>query len=433
MREDIKDRIEQVKCGKTPKGYQYNKRIGISPIHWKIGKLSDVLKNVQRPVPKPANAYWRLGIRSHAKGTFHELVSDPNTILMKELYLVETNDLVVNITFAWEHAIALAGIEDSGKLVSHRFPTYVFKNGNIPEYFKSVVIQPNFKEMLIDISPGGAGRNRVLNKTDFLKLPCYIPPQNEQQKIATILNQCDKIIELKKQLIEEERKRKKWLIQKLFDSESDTHGIRVDGEWTSASLDQLFEFGPSLTASRADLGDEGVCYLHYGDIHGNNRTFIDMQVECDSFPKLLSTNTDRFLLKHGDVVFVDASEDYDGASKYVVVVNPTDVPLVAGLHTIPAKSKTSTLDINYKKYCFQSGGFKKQVAFYVSGMKIYGLNKENLAKIKISYPPLVEQRAIAKLLISVDTHIDLIAQELSQWKQKEKALMQMLLTGLVRV
>ena len=62
--------------------------------------------------------------------------------------------------------------------------------------------------MLDHISPGGAGRNRVLNRKDFLALPCHIPPIPEQKKIAEILATCDRAIELKQQLLEEKRRQK---------------------------------------------------------------------------------------------------------------------------------------------------------------------------------------------------------------------------------
>ena len=139
MKESIKKRIESVRRGEVPEGYRRAKDIGIAPADWKVGQLSDVLHNEPRPVSKPNNPYWRLGIRSWAKGTFRAYVDDPTAVDMGELYVVRENDLVVNITFAWEHAIAVASKEDDGLLVSHRFPTYVFDRGNVPAYYKAVV------------------------------------------------------------------------------------------------------------------------------------------------------------------------------------------------------------------------------------------------------------------------------------------------------
>ncbi len=97
MTEEIKNRIESIRKGEIPKGYRYTKDTGIAPDDWKLGKMSDVIKNVSRPVPKPDKPYWRLGIKSWAKGTFHAYVDDPSTVDMDELYVVRENDLIVNI------------------------------------------------------------------------------------------------------------------------------------------------------------------------------------------------------------------------------------------------------------------------------------------------------------------------------------------------
>lgn len=44
-----------------------------------------------------------------------------------------------------------------------------------------------------------------------------------------------------------------------------------------------------------------------------------------------------------------------------------------------------------------------------------------------------EQTAIADTFIAADREIDLLRQDIEQEKQKKKALMQLLLTGIVRV
>lgn len=431
MREDIKKRIKQAQRQEALDGYVLRYKY-LCPNDWKMYRLGEITKRVsvknksskEHPTYSISNQFGFIPQdEQFAQGSYNDLDKSDYKIVHQGEFAY--NPARINVG-------SIGLLKDvKTAVVSSLYVCFSMKEACDTNYFAHWIQTYDFyKEVLRNLE--GSVREYLFYE-NFSNICIVIPAKREQLKIAQILNHCDKIIELKRQLIEEEHKRKKCLIQQLLDSECDTHGIHVNCERTSASLGQLFEFGPSLSASRADLGNEGVCYLHYGDIHGNSKTFVDVQAEYANIPKLLSSNPDRFLLRHGDVVFVDASEDYNGASKYVVVINPTGVPLVSGLHTIPARSKTQALDIDYKKYCFQSGEFKKQVAFYVSGMKVYGLNKENLSKIKVAYPPLAEQRAIAKLLISVDTHIDLLTQELSQWQQKKKALMQLLLTGLVRV
>lgn len=433
MTEEIKNRIESIRKGEIPKGYRYTKDIGIAPTDWKLGKMSDIIENISRPVPKPDKPYWRLGIKSWAKGTFHTFVDNPDTVDMDELYEVKENDLIVNITFAWEHAIAIAKKEDEGLLVSHRFPTYVFKDGQIPEYYQAVISQQYFKDMLDHISPGGAGRNRVLNRKDFLNLPCYIPSLVEQRKIAEVLSTCDRVIELKQQLLDEKHKQKQWLMQILLDPDS---CVRLpgfeDSTWQTATISSLFTFGSSLAKSRDELSDEGDLYLHYGDIHANSRYYIDAKAEYALIPKYDGTSLNKTHLRTGDVVFVDASEDYEGISKFVVIENCDGFIFISGLHTLPCHSRDDRLTLHFKRYCFQTYSFKNQMAFYANGMKVYGISEKDFEKIIISFPDHEEQTAIADVLDTISMNIELLKNEIAEIAQKKKALMQLLLTGLVR-
>ena len=122
-------------------------------------------------IPKPDKTYLSIGLRSHCKGTFHKFIGEPEKIMMDTLCRVEPEDLILNITFAWEGAIAFATEDDSGGLVSHRFPIFRLKTKNADiEFVRNLILTQRFIWDLDLISPGGAGRNRVMNKKDFLKI-----------------------------------------------------------------------------------------------------------------------------------------------------------------------------------------------------------------------------------------------------------------------
>lgn len=91
---------------------------------WEEIQLKDFLTLTLRPVDKPNENYHALGVRSHFKGLFNKYDSQPEKNSMDVLYEVFENDIVVNITFAWEGAMAIANKIHHKGLVSHRFPTY---------------------------------------------------------------------------------------------------------------------------------------------------------------------------------------------------------------------------------------------------------------------------------------------------------------------
>jgi type I restriction enzyme S subunit len=187
---------------------------------WHEMRLGDFLKMELRKVEKPQDAYLRLGIRSHGKGTFLSDIEDPDSVAMTHLYEVREGDLIVSITFAWEGAIALVGPDGNGALVSHRFPTFVFNAQKVlPEFFKYLMLTDRFFYDLGLISPGGAGRNRVMSKRDFQKLRVKVPSVLEQKKIGSLLSAVDDYIDALSEYLEQLQHQKKGLMQRLLTGE----------------------------------------------------------------------------------------------------------------------------------------------------------------------------------------------------------------------
>lgn len=154
-----------------------------------VGKYED-------PVETPTNGYMRLGIRSHAKGTFHSFVEEGKELETAKMFRVAANNFIVNITFGWEHAVAITDENDAGKLVSHRFPQYQFHKGMVPKFFRYLILDECFKHHLELSSPGGAGRNRVLKLGDMLEYRMKFPSKLEQEKIAFYFDNLDNLITL---------------------------------------------------------------------------------------------------------------------------------------------------------------------------------------------------------------------------------------------
>ena len=270
-----------------------------------------------------------------------------------------------------------------------------------------------------------------IHSSDLKNVVIPLPPLAEQEKIAEILGAWDSAIEKLTALIAAKRLQKKGLMQKLLTAQIRLPGFT--GEWKKQTLGCLFSFHRSLSASRAHLGEIGIPYLHYGDIHKTGKTSFNP--ETDELPKLdYRENAEKYLLKNGDVVFVDASEDRKDASRFCVIKNKNNVPFLAGLHTVVARPKSDELNVDFSEFLFQSNDFRKQVSILANGMKIFGVSKDILSNIVIQYPQnIVEQKAIADILSKADEEIDLLTRKLDLIQSQKKGLMQQLLTGKIRV
>lgn len=215
---------------------------------WEQRKLKDLVSPVVREVPKPNIPYNRLSVRSHAKGTFHQKVEDPKTVAMDKLYVVKKNDLIVNITFAWEHAIAVAKKDDDGLLVSHRFPTFLIDKSDV-NFIHYVVSQESFRRKMDLISPGGAGRNRVLNKKDFINLTIVVPKTiEEQERIGNFLKKLDNTLALLQDKLIQYQKLKKAFLQFMFpqnwESVPQVRFAKFSTRWEQRKLGEVAEFNP---------------------------------------------------------------------------------------------------------------------------------------------------------------------------------------------
>ena len=188
-------------------------------------------------------------------------------------------------------------------------------------------------------------------------------------------------------------------------------------DWeTDKTFGDLFDFYGGLSKSRDELGEEGHAYLHYGDLHRGTFNWVSLE-QYSQLPKCNITlkGKESCLMEDGDVAFLDASEDLEGTSRAVLIDNPENEPFIAGLHIIYGKSKDDRLEKWYKQYITASENVKKQFQRLSVGFKIYGVNRDSLPKIRIAYPPsLQEQARIAEILMKWDKAIDLYNKQIDR-------------------
>ena len=246
---------------------------------WEQRKFGEIVEKYEDPIETPTEGYTRLGIRSHAKGTFHSYVEKGKELETAKMFRVAADKFIVNITFGWEHAVAITDENDAGKLVSHRFPQYSFNTGMNPKFFRYLILDENFKHHLELSSPGGAGRNRVLKLSDMLQYKMNFPSEAEQKKIAAYFDDLDNLITLHQRKYDEMKTLKKYMLQKMFPQNGPKiPKIRFEGftgEWEQRKLGDLAD---RVTRKNQDLVSELPLTIsaQYGLIDQNE--FFDKRV-----------------------------------------------------------------------------------------------------------------------------------------------------------
>ena len=111
------------------------------------------------------------------------------------------------------------------------------------------------------------------------------------------------------------------------------------------------------------------------------------------------------------------------------------VGVISPLYTV-FRTKDSMVENSYLKQYFKSSiwfRYMKSVANYGARHDRMNITDEDFFKMPILLPSIDEQIAIEKILASADKEIEILQLNLEQEKQKKKALMQLLLAGIIRV
>ena len=193
-------------------------------------------------------------------------------------------------------------------------------------------------------------------------------------------------------------------------------------EWQSINLADIFQYFSTNSLSREQLSESGILKnLHYGDIHRKYNSIVNENKEITSYVKDINYVNKYELLKNNDLIFADASEDYEGIGKAVEVVNVNN-NTVSGLHTILARDNSNVFAPIFKGYYFNSPIVHNQIRVLANGFKVYGISKEAINKLNIKIPSIKEQSKIANTFYLLDKKIESQNKKIEDLKLFKKGL-----------
>ena len=218
------------------------------------------------------------------------------------MFRVAADKFIVNITFGWEHAVAITDENDAGKLVSHRFPQYSFNAGMNPNFFRYLILDENFKHHLELSSPGGAGRNRVLKLSDMLEYKMNFPSEAEQKKIAAYFDDLDNLITLHQRKCEETKILKKYMLQKMFPQNGHSvPEIRFSGFTEDWEQRKLEDFGKATggTSIESEFSEDGIYKVISIGSYSENSVYNDQGIRA-----IKSDKTSNRVLNRNDLTMI---------------------------------------------------------------------------------------------------------------------------------
>lgn len=248
---------------------------------------------------------------------------------------------------------------------------------------------------------------------NYVKLNTFVLPQfPEQIKIASTLLACDKVIGTTESLLSAKEQLKKGLMQQLLTGKKRLPGFK--GEWKKLGAGEVFK-------NISIKGNENEQLLSATQDKGIiPRSMLEARVtmpsgELNSFK----------LVEPGD--FVISLRSFQGGLEYSYYKG-----LVSPAYNV-LKPKLE-IDEEFYKYYFKSYDFIGHLAIAVIGIRDgKQISYDDFCTVRIPYPSIDEQKSIGKVFVTLDKEINILKSQLELYRQQKKGLMQVLLTGAVRV
>lgn len=176
-------------------------------------------------------------------------------------------------------------------------------------------------------------------------------------------------------------------------------------EWVESTLGDLGQFVRGRRFTKDEYVDNGLGCIHYGQVHTH---FGPSATESLTFLPEDARGRLR-LAAPGDVVIAATSENTEDLGKATAWLGTDDVAVHDDCYIFKHH-----LDPRFASLLFASPAFHHQKIQYAAGTKVTRISGADLARIEVAVPPLVEQRRIVDVMVSVDSQIRSLAEEMDR-------------------
>lgn len=404
-----------------------NRFIGVLPEKWQVNPLDQVAE-VKQGVSKGRNFKDKkkievpyLRVANVLDGEFD--LSEIKTIEVLESeftrYNLKTNDILITEGgdpdklgrgSIWKDQIQgvvyqnhLFRIRCIGKSLSAEFLAQYIQGRAAKNYFLSCAKQ----------TTGIAS----INLSQIRTTPIPVPPLAEQRKIAAILSAWDEAIQTARQLLEARQLRKSALMQKLLTGQTRLPGFIV--AWQEVKIKNV-----AHEISKRNKANKPLTVLSCTKYKGlvDSLEYFGRKIYSDDLTgyKVVPAGCFAYATNHIEEGSIGYQQYYKEA-------------LISPMYTV---FKTdNSIDDTFFYMLLKTDWYVKIYQKNMMGSinRRGGLRWADFSTIKVSLPPLEEQRAIATVLNAADEEIRLSTEEIEVLKEQKSGLMQQLLTGKTRV
>ena len=425
MTPEVKQRIEQIQQGIVPKGYKKTKT-AIVPADWKespIGKyIREYTEKTTMPNQYPVLTSARTGLMLQTEYYSNRQVTTENNVGYNVLpygyitFRSRSDDGRFRFN---ENRIIERGI------ISYFYPVFSFSEEVCHEYMLYLLNFSIYRRMY-PYAEGTAQQVLSLKKLGQLKYS--LPLVAEQKKIAEILSTQDKAIELQGRKIEELKRFKNGCLEKMFPRKGQkVPEKRFPGftdDWEQRKVSDVAEIctgGTPSTGIEKYWYPKEIPWLSSGEVHKKYITYTDNKISVEGM-----NNSSARMIPENSVLIALAGQ---GKTRGTVAINR--IPLTTN-QSIAAMAFSNEVVPEFV-FCNLESRYEKIRRMSSGDGSRGGLNKQIIGEMEIPYTSKEEQTKIGAYFFNLDNLITLHQRKLEEMKNQKKALMQLLLTGIVRV
>lgn len=417
MTPEVQDRIRQISAGNIPKGYKRGK-LGIVPEDWEevpfstlFTSTSDYTDDLEKyplyslTIEDGITAKTERYERSH-------LVKKENSYK-----IVRPNDFAynpMNIRFGavarhkGERPVAVSGYYD----------IFTTVNPDDLTFFESFLTCDSMITFYNKMSTGSLIEKQRVHFSDFLNFTLPLPPFMERRRIARILFKQDEIIKLKKSQLEKIEQQNAFLVQHLL--------AASQGNDTSCCSNYI------KLAEVCDINPQT-------NVTGNDAVFISM-ADVNEVGEIIhqeqyipqTSNSGFAVFKKNDILVAKITPCFEnGKGAYTQNLKAEFGYGSTEFHVLRAKPNILP---EYLFLLTQSGEFRKRLSLEMVGSAGQRrVQATSIGRYQLYLPSLKKQAEIVQILLCANHEMELIRQSIAQEQVKKKAMVQLLLTGIVRV
>ena len=358
---------------------------------WPTVSLGELLRLERRPVKvEPETLYQEIGIYCFGRGIFHKTPRTGFEVGDKDLFLMKEGDFILQVTFAWEGAIAIVSVAEDGMYGSTRYPTFRVDEGRcVPKFLLNYFKTGEGLEQLVKICPGSAGRNRVLSIKRIPEVRVPLPPLAEQRRVV------GRVEELAAQIYEARTLRSQAAeeAEALHLSVLHEHFVGEASAWTPMPMDEAVE----INDKQVDPTFPEHSQLPH--ISGEN-------MESKTCRLLPWRTAEADGVKSNNYLFAPGTILYSKIRPYLRKAVFVDFRGLCSADIYPVRVKSPKLDPQFVKWTLVAEPFTEYANRLSGRTRMPKLNRKQLFGFGFTHPPLTEQRRIMSELDALQTEVD---------------------------